>query len=552
MASPSEEEALSRWQNTQMQGFHQIVALAQNYINEVFRFRWNLEAAIAEANHDKAKSLRRLYAESEALEATLEGQMLAPTVEFVLESDQNKDATPRIIFRLHFETGKLEYFASIKDARAGKKTTVLLDGWSVAYLVDIGAGSKIRQADAHNEIPSEVLNQINLPGNYNIARVLFLFSNAEVSTFRLASSKTPTLKPEDTDMFNTLMGKYLEDFRAKKYNTVGYAVTVPDAQEYKLKATCPPTAVRYQTMAHHPSGKPEPVATSGSSQFMFLEMTGDAEFPSDVLRWSGNWVASGKTGTMAICRASIWEGYLLPLISPVIKQSVLLVNDYVGWAFPDVVKSEGNTWFMSKDHKQPPDETFKWGKETDAHDGHTFSWTGKADMKSWGFISLDSQSYEGTVTVTAQWQPGTNRVKITTKQALEVVVRVSSYDPERSDAKLKYNVTVDWATYVSLASVKDGDIDVKIIQDQPTVTGKADYGTSLLSWLFSNSEREKETGNKIREAIEGKLKSLGLEHQLTAGINAQKHFIVPGAGSFSFDNPVFNKEGDLLIELHWH
>ncbi|KAI9154833.1 Ketoreductase CTB6 [Paramyrothecium foliicola] len=99
----------------------------------------------------------------------------------------------------------------------------------------------------------------------------------------------PELRPRDQETFNSFMEHYLAEFRDRKYNTVGYAATVPVSDSCKLKANCPPTDVSDQTMAHRTGGQTQLVAKLRSSLFLFLEMSHSKSFPFDILGWTGHW-----------------------------------------------------------------------------------------------------------------------------------------------------------------------------------------------------------------------------------------------------------------------
>jgi hypothetical protein len=512
----SEADTRSRIHDTKMQGFHQIVALSQNLINNALWTRWTDE----EMEDEFAKFEARI---PQASNIGMTAKMDPPTVE-LFKNAEYEDYPPVLYFNLNFVSGKFEYFIGFGPEAV--KHSADVGKWKFAFKVDLSLQKLSTK-------PQEIQDKILVPGEYSVNQLLLDFGEPGLIQFDRSKSTIPGPVDADKEFFlGRFLQYYIAHLQATGKTVLGYAVTVPDPKiANRLAPSFPPTLVKHQTMCFQSETRTGP---SGSDMFMFLEMTGEEpKFPGGPLKISGNWVTPGIHGTMAICKWNFWDRYLFDHLKPFNSIVLDMVNRLKICA--------------EKEEQLRDDEKFEWSctnKPRPSND--SLGWIGVANGAdfSWSGRHYSEEFMESTVTTELRWTAGSNQIKLKVNVHLE---RQTTSGGASSGITNVTHIYVNRELTLSLNSVLKGGLAVVVEEAPPKV-----WAEGHKSWLFLELSSG-QVPERMMKHVETRL--VKEDHDLVKGLedalNGQKHFIFPAGGTFAMKDPVFNAEGDLLIGLNY-
>ncbi|KAF8243632.1 hypothetical protein K440DRAFT_561107, partial [Wilcoxina mikolae CBS 423.85] len=396
-----------------------------------------------------------------------------------------------------------------------------VSGWIFAFAVNMGKINVEEDEEDHKKI-TEIINQ---PGDYSISRLYVDFnSNMSRSSFGSYS-----MNESEKNSLVSLMLKWATDkMMEPKKSTVGYAVETDSPRE-----TTP-----YEGLDDK----------GGNNVLLYLEMTDHKDFPQErLLSYSGNFVSPGMSGTMCIGQDIFWDSFLLrdslPLLLRVLNESTY------GWAKDAWIKYEGvaSEWSYkigvgpgSGTDSEP--DFYAWKPE----EGNKLSWTwdksseSKDESGADGSFGSDIRAWCDTnnkMSVT----PGSNVINISG----ETVLRCKVNNFNRAVASMKWNLDV------ALNSVHEGGLEISLnLPDNPVNSWvQPPYEDN---WPFNWHEGE---ADKLKTYLVDGLNNAPFaqaEEQLQNALRSTARFVVPGGGTFFYKNPIFNDNGDLLIEIGYN
>jgi hypothetical protein len=519
----TEVDRKSRVEDTTMQGFHQIVALSQDMIQSCLWSLWTDE--------DKDDELAKFDAHLPDLDDVgMTARMSQPTVE-LFESVEYSDHPPILYFNLNFVSGKLDYYTGFGPKAI--KSTCDVGKWKLAFKVDLSL-------DHLATVPEEIQKKVRVPGEYSVSQLLIDFGTPDLIQYDRSKSVTPGLKDFDKEYFlDKFMKEYLTSLKKSGKTVLGYAITVPVPKVANPRApSFPPTLLKYQTMCYKPTSG-ERTGPMGLDMFMFLEMTGEnPKFPDGPLRMSGSWVIPGVTATMAICKENFWDKYLFAHLKS-FNGAVLNLANRLKVCVEKEEQLRANETFpwSTTGGARPSNDSLNWSIVSNGAD---FSWKGR-------FITNDL-TVDTDFKTDVRWSTGSNQIKLNVHVHLEKQESSGgSSDPESRSVPITYvtHIYVDREITLALNSVLDGGLEVYVQEDAPKVRAEGHK-----NWLFFDLSSG-QVPERMKKHVEARMVNESLAEGIKQALNGQQNFVFPGGGTFIMRDPVFNKEGDLLIGLNY-
>jgi hypothetical protein len=114
------------------------------------------------------------------------------------------------------------------------------------------------------------------------------------------------------------------------------------------------------------------------------------------------------------------------------------------------------------------------------------------------------------------------------------------------------HVWLEWSTTITIKGVGSGGLEMEL--DLNDKNFKVDNEPIMFDgdeWEITESDVVSSQGaiqNKLKKGLENSdLRSV--KKALKESLNSTARFVVPGQGTFSYDDPVFNDKGDLFIKI---
>ncbi|RSL64467.1 hypothetical protein BHE90_013669 [Fusarium euwallaceae] len=554
----------------QLQDYDQVIALSQGNINETLEVHF--------MRNEKLQDFKALFPTY-----GLKGKLTSPTVHLI-----DKENADQAIFYLNFESGKYYYFDHPDDTPqfdedglplpVGPPTRVIVDveGWSLAFFVDFSFKRM-------GTIPDKIRNSIELPGSYSVNQLLIDFGTPHILNIAWDHCKTPGV-PEGQNAkcraeIRIFLSTHLESVLLKEndHNILGYAIKIDPpsdgkTKEQRLKEVSkdaphfPPTSVRLQTINYRPDGVEVQVGSEKSDHnaFLFTEMTQFRKMPTEDLRWSGDWFYSGIGGTLAMSRRIFLDQYLARKLQPAVVGPWEMAN-HIGKTCSGFPERDDPDWALSKPQLttvemksgtglqmiyRDVDENYKrWTDDkyeyvAYKHRRNEHYWYNKAELS----CVIEPKVGEGKITISSELNTDTQRT---------VKSRVGSWDFQMV-CKIKWSTTIDLRAVETGAKLlvgvesEDPVVDVKIVKDDAKVDGTGEAAEDWEREMKEAAEDRKASPleERVRYHIEAfSLTSENLASSLERSLNSQGRFIFPGGGTFDMKDPIFSKEGHLLIGL---
>ncbi|RKK09023.1 hypothetical protein BFJ63_vAg9946 [Fusarium oxysporum f. sp. narcissi] len=559
----------------QLQDYDQVIALSQGNINETLELHFMRNEKLHEF-----KAIFPTYG--------LKGKLSSPLVHLI-----DKENADQAIFYLNFESGKYYYFEQPSDTPrfdedglplpVGQPTRVTVDvaGWSLAFFVDF---SFKRMAT----IPDKIRKSIELPGSYSVNQLLIDFGTPDILNIAWDHCKTPGVpeaqKATCRAEIRMFLGTHLESVLLKEndHNILGYAVKIDapsdgKTEEQRLKelsekaAHFPPTSVRLQTINYRPDGKEVQTGSEESDHnaFLFTEMTQFRKMPNQDLQWSGDWFYNGIGGTLAMSGGIFLDQYLAEKLQPTIAGPWKMAN-HIGSICADfsddVVHFNFNgdeEWIL----KRPRMTTLNMKRGNSVQmtyhdvDENSVRWDDSSRCVEYLAVKEHYWYNKAELSCVVEPQVGTGKITTTTELKTDtqrtVKSAVGTWDLQLV-CKIQWSTTIDLraietdARLLVGAESKEPIVHVDIVKDIAKVDGAGEVAESwerLIKEMAEDRKKSPLEGRVTRhiERFENELGSMA--HTLEEALNQQGRFIFPGGGTFDMKDPIFSKEGDLLIGL---
>ncbi|KAL4746998.1 hypothetical protein BDW72DRAFT_197155 [Aspergillus terricola var. indicus] len=480
-------------------GFSEITAISQRAINAALSRLMETRPDLA---HVKAKS---------RTDDTLDG-LIKPAVSIkVAGSDRS-----HLEYQCPFSEGKL--FLSFNDRQFD------MAGWVIAF--EVGFDHMVIEEGSEED--KQVRHAIDQPGDFSISALYLTFNEKWY-----VSGDSPM-----ADRLN---------------RTVAYGLHTEKPETMNNSAVSfPPTSLQLQTYEYLGPGQAEPVEgieEGANNMVLYLQMIDHQRFPTEaVLNYSGNYLSAGMDGTMCIERAILWDKYLLRQAPPQLLH-MLNVPTYAFVESTDLSNPLSPRWnieFGGSSH--PQDASFfewksdgrrKWSWKPDASEQ-------KAD-KSQNWSSGDGESKSGRVEITCSTEntmttaSGSNKINMSGRTDMNIKVE-GNMNVLFSALSRNYTMHI-WIEWGTTATLDDPTQAFRIGYDK--IEAHASYG-----WKATDDPKQiledfvRKWLNKIKEIDLGEQ-----ERRLQKDLKGAARLALPGAGTFSYKNPVFNDNSDLLIEI---
>ncbi|KAK3484768.1 hypothetical protein B0T13DRAFT_485045 [Neurospora crassa] len=260
------------------------------------------------------------------------------------------------------------------------------------------------------------------PGKYSLSRIIMFLGSAPLSSLDWDHAHCPVLSQENDPygmkkmFFRMFLEAYLSSLQKNPDAlTLGYTIKEAAPDPTDKAPTFSPTAVRIQNYKYQPcsdtqqtiNGKAIP--PNSRDAFVFMEMTGGADIPHDELQRKGNLIIGDMPGALVFSKELFFNKYLVEnALSSVNVRFFDMANDLMKWVDGGGWDSD---WLLTNGSRAEAIPAAKW-----TIDGSKakLSWKGRKTFKdAFLFCSTDS-SLETELTT----QPRTNKITLTLKMKL--------------------------------------------------------------------------------------------------------------------------------------
>ncbi|EAW09128.1 uncharacterized protein ACLA_078770 [Aspergillus clavatus NRRL 1] len=514
----SETEISKRLQsslNSEKGGFNEIIALSQKAIN-------NAMSDLLK-KHPELTEVKATFEGIGTLDATLKSSQLSLNV-----TGQDNLAS---MYYCTLESGTVHYVIGDKDFQ--------VNGWTIAWTCTFDK----EEIDASSDEFKKVQNQIKQPGDFSISSLFFAFtSNRGHSDFNGAD-----LSDDQKTYLSLILSHWYvgenSKWQDRQKRTLAYA----------LHTAKPETTKPGEGLG--PDGE--------NNMLLYLQMTENRAFPDiRLLEYSGNYVSPGINGTIIIDRNIIWDSYLFRQ-SP--SQLLSLFNAYTyAWIdsadIPDILAEQWRIAPGDPSHSSGA-SFYAWKESTP----NALTWT-------WA-PSNDEQKYHNTLKTDGGW----NRLDIdcTTNNTLSIVPGASNINASGiTDIRIKcqsvgttwpmnweydytIHVQITWQSNITIAATDGGlKFSLNLPADLTTVFQVAadplQFSSSTAGFNTLESVKQKNQGLQDQLVQRFKSASFGdVEKNLEKDLNTSARFVIPGNSSLLYEKPIFNNNGDLMIEANY-
>ncbi|GLA05510.1 hypothetical protein AnigIFM60653_006001 [Aspergillus niger] len=531
------EETSKRLQAT-LGGFSMVTALTQGAINKAMT---SLVTAQPEIAHVDCSTKRG---------DSIKGIIAEPLVSLKVKGDTHTE----LEYTARFGSGTLHFNYEPEE-------NFDMTGWVVAFNVGLDSVDIEEGSEEHEKVKAA----INQPGDYSIKSLFLTFNLGDLTKLNIdhCDFRGADLDDDDIVTLAGILAKWYIDegpMTERQNRTIGYGLHTSNPSSVNEDAvTFPPTSLKFQTYGYIAPGKTEPdegIGAGDKNMLLYLQMTDNKPFPSDAfLAYSGNFVAAGMDGTMAIDRGIIWDSYLLRTTNELLN--TLNHATYVWIKHADIDKATNPNWEIGVGdsiHSASPD-FFYWEPSTG-----TMSWTWGLPQKSEQHYS-DRDEYKAvrltvdcTTSNTMFTKSGSNVIELGGKSDIKVDAYTGSGSVLPSGAKYGVHVWLEWSTTITIRGVDSGGLIMELdLNDNNFIVGNDPISFEGGEYEITKSQVESRQG-ALQDNLKESLKNSALrsvEEALQTNLNNTARFVVPGRGTFTYNNPVFNDNGDLLIEVSY-
>ena len=115
------------------------------------------------------------------------------------------------------------------------------------------------------------------------------------------------------------------------------------------------------------------------------------------------------------------------------------------------------------------------------------------------------------------------------------------------------HIWVNWNTEITLESVQEGGLKISLEMPEFTVDSDPFAITADESWGGSADDLEKQYQG-LKDNLQNRMENFPLldaQKALQEDLANSARFVIPGGGTFRYDKPIFNDNGDLMIEASY-
>ncbi|KAI9927079.1 hypothetical protein MW887_003462 [Aspergillus wentii] len=516
---------LARRLQTSLGGFSEITAVSQRAINAGLV---KLVKEHPELAHVKCKSKAGHY-----LDAEIEQPLISLKV----------TGASRAGFEYMARVGKVDY--EIK-------------GWTVAFNVQIDLAT-IEPGSAEDK---EVRGAIKQPGDYSLTSLFLTFNKGDIikPNMKHCDFKGANLDSDDIITLGGILAKWFVDegpMIDRRKRTVAYGLHTAKPDTVNADApSFPPTSLKLQTYEYIAPGEDKPkegLENGRNNMLLYLQMTDSKKFPSEpILPYSENFVSDGMDGTMCIEKEIFWDRYLLRTTGPRLLH--LFNNATYAWVkstnLSQVTEPDWEIGIGDGGHGDM--NFFNWAPSTDG----SMSWT-------WGDPPQDEQhkitkETHGRLEITCttknrmEAQPGSNIIDLSGKTNILADGGCGGGMSAPWACSYKVHVWLEWQTKVTLNAVEDGGFSLSLDLAKNNFKVGADEVKTDCAMAIGVMDRLVKACDKMKTQLEDSLAKAPLHDiaaKLQTDLNNSARFVVPGKGTFKYQNPVFNNNGDVMIEV---
>ncbi|KAG6003411.1 hypothetical protein E4U21_002044 [Claviceps maximensis] len=526
--------------------FNEITALSQKAIN-------NGMADLL----DKHAELTKVQASFEGI-GTIDATLTSSQLSLNVTGQENLTS----MYYCTLGSGTVHFTIGNKD--------VDINEWTIAWTCTF---DKEEIPPSSNEF-KDVQNQIKQPGDFSISSLFFAFTNDHIINFDRQHSTFNKAKLSDDEKtyLSLILGHWYVGQDSKwldrQKRTLAYALHTTKPETVNEQApSFPPTSLKLQTYPYIAPNQTKPGEGLGlvgdNNMLLYLQMTKNRDFPDiRLLEYSGNYVSPGMNGTIIIDRNIIWDSYLFRTTpSPLLPLFNTYTYAWVGSAnIPGLL---GEQWSISQaDTSHSADANFYSWKQ-DASDPLKWTWTPSNDEQryhnkfqsdgGWNRLDIDCTTsnklsvVSGTAKIAAS---GVTDVKI-------VCQSIGTTWPMNWEYDYTIHVKIIWQTTITVTATDGG---LKFSLNLPTdLTRVFQVEADPLQFRGDTSGTSHLEGVKTRyQDLQDRLVqqfrkvSFGdAEKSLETDLNTSARFVIPGNASLSYEKPVFNNNGDLMIEASY-
>ncbi|KAL8808951.1 MAG: hypothetical protein Q9200_003857 [Gallowayella weberi] len=496
---------------------------------------------------------------------TMEDALLKPC-SVVIPVEQNDFST--VEFYINFDSGTMKY--DVKADTRRKLPAVHeeypLAGWVVCFNVKMGL------ANVDPEELPRIKEQINVAGDYSIQRLFFDFTTADIANFLESKSKFFTstgpiaykdLPKSLQPAFSLVLNKWVEVLQDQVID-ICYHGTAPDKSSIvnPIAPSFPPEDVLFQTYPFkNPNGAAISEADKSMNALLYLETCIKPVPTNTLLNWTGNFITNGDdgkanvNGSMFISRKLFFERFLLPLLKEFNLRSQITPTSAKNWI--DGLMFKFQWGFMSgwdPAHTSVSDSYYDW---TSNIPNRKFTWSKtKADAKdnagSTGFMR-SRLTVKGDTTNELSWEAGGHELTLKVK---------SHYRQETWNEQIgitndtHVDVNVGFTMLLVFQSISKGVLQINTYY--PLANGQSRYNTKFSDAVWTTGDTsassiwDSKPADKQQDIKNRWIASMGGDKWFTErmkNVLSAHRFVFPGNGTFSFSDPMFNKNGDLIVSL---
>ncbi|KAL2821454.1 hypothetical protein BDW59DRAFT_164189 [Aspergillus cavernicola] len=526
-------------------GFSEVTALSQRAINNAMA---KLVKDHPEISHVQSKSKR-----GDALDAQIGQPLISLKV--------TGSSRASLEYYAKFSSGKLHFnYDPPEDFD--------VEGWTIAFNVQIDSV----KLEPGSDEDKQVRGAIQQAGDFSLTSLFLTFNEGDIIKPDLDHSdfKGAKLDRDDIITFAGILAKwYVNDgpMTDRRKRTIGYGLRTANPESVNKQApSFSPTSLKFQTYEYIAPGKKDPeegIPEGDNNMLLYLQMTDKKDFPPEaILPYTGNFVSNGMGGTMCIEKGIFWDRYLLRKTTPQLLH--LFNNSTYAWAkSADLTDIEHPDWEVGV------------GGSGHAGDPDFFAWVSSGLLQwTWGSPSQPEQqirkrnSYgneSGSIDVTCttnnsmKTKPGSNLIDVSGKSDIQVYVTCGATCSTSPCAPWACHYTVhvwlEWETAISLNAVDDGGLAISLdLNDSNFKVSWDPLKYSMVGSTYPTRESVEAKQSTLQNTLITELRNSPLravEAQLQKDLNNSARFVVPGQGTFHYKNPMFNDNGDLLIEVDY-
>ncbi|KAI0548371.1 hypothetical protein F4679DRAFT_321897 [Xylaria curta] len=459
-----------------------------------------------------------------------------------------------------FESGTVHFVIGDKDFE--------VNDWTMAWTCTFDK----EEIDPTSEEFEQVSNQISQPGDFSISSLFFAFTNDHIINFDRdhSSFNGADVSDDEKTYLSLILGKWYvgadSKWQDRQKRTLAYALHTAKPETVNEEApSFPPTSLKLQTYPYIAPNQTKPGEGLGESgennMLLYLQMTKNRPFPDvRLLEYSGNYVSPGINGTIIIDRDIFWDSYLFRTI-PSQLLSLFNVYTYAWVGSASIPNTLGEQWTIASGSHSNDPNFYAWKQS--ASNPLTWTWAPSNKEQSyhdkfqnsggWNRLDIDC-----TTSNTLSAVPGDSNINAQGTTDIKIVCQsVGTTAPMNWEYDYTIHVQVTWQTKITISATDGG---LKLSLNLPADLTKAFQVTadplkfSSSTGGFNKLDSVKASNQSLQDDLVQQFRDISfgdVEKNLENDLNTTARFVIPGNASLSYEKPVFNDNGDLMIEANY-